>query len=255
MVSIIVKVETITGAVIALCFLVSVMGLTANASPDINNLQMVFVKGGCFLTGDALNAAGSGIKQAHMECLNDFYIGIYQVTQQQWKEVMEYNPSTFIKEGNYPVENVSWSDVQMFIKRLNTISAKRYRLPTEAEWEYACSGGGKKLKFHEAAGGVYIWDDVNSGSAAGSAGHNGDSYWIQDMAETLWKWFKNMYYQYISLFKSHSNPALDGLGDLHALGGGLWGSFINDVRCSSRYFGDSPGYKSGDFGFRLAIDK
>lgn len=120
-------------------------------SKVLNNLsiEMVFVKGGTFTMG-CTNEQGSDCyhdeKPAHQVTLSDFYIGKCEVTQKQWQQVMGAstsisNPSYFKDCDNCPVEQVSWNDVQEFIKKLNQKTGKTYRLPTEDEWEYAARGG------------------------------------------------------------------------------------------------------------------
>ena len=96
---------------------------------------------GC--TSEQGNDCGIDEKPAHQVTVSSFYIGKYEVTQGQWKAIMGNNPSKFPKGDNYPVEQVSWNDVQEFISKLNAKTGKNYRLPTEAEWEYAARGGNK----------------------------------------------------------------------------------------------------------------
>lgn len=105
-------------------------------------MEFVPVKGGCFQMGETVSTP------VHEVCIGDFAIGKFETTQSQWKQIMGSNPSNFSSCGDTcPVENVSWNEVQEFIKKLNGLSAKQYRLPTEAEWEYAARSGGKKEKY------------------------------------------------------------------------------------------------------------
>ena len=118
----------------------------------IIGMEMVYVKGGCYLMGatDDDCDANPEERPAHEVCVDDFYLGKYEVTQGQWKSIMGSNTSMIstCQEDNCPVDNLSWSDVQDFIGRLNSRSGKnKYRLPTEAEWEYAARSGGKNEKF------------------------------------------------------------------------------------------------------------
>jgi len=113
----------------------------------IMSMEFVFVKGGCFDMGDNFGDGFSDENPVHEVCVDDFYIGKYEVTQGQWEEVMGNNPSKFQHGKNYPVENVSWNDVQGFIKKLNNKTDKSYRLLTEAEWEYVARSVGKREKW------------------------------------------------------------------------------------------------------------
>ena len=105
--------------------------------------DMVFIKGGCFNMGSS--DGESDEKPIHEVCVDDYYIGKYEVTQKQWREIMGSNPSYFKNCDNCPVESVSWNDVKDFIKKLNQKTGQNYRLPTEAEWEYSARGGVKTI--------------------------------------------------------------------------------------------------------------
>lgn len=131
--------------------------------------DMVFVKGGCYQMGDTFGDADE--KPVHEVCVGDLYMGKYEVTQGQWKAIMGNNPSYFKDCGdNCPVEDVSWDDAQNFIQKLNQKTGKNYRLPTEAEWEYAARSGGKSEKYagtsSESELTDYTWHDKNAASKA-----------------------------------------------------------------------------------------
>lgn len=125
-------------------------------------IELAFVKGGCFRMGDIFNdesherAAGVAVedpgdtKPVHQVCVGDYYIGKFEVTRGQWKSLMGNDPSspTTCSRSDCPVDNVSWRDVETFIKKLNAKDARRrFRLPTEAEWEYAARSGGKDERY------------------------------------------------------------------------------------------------------------
>ena len=108
--------------------------------------SFVLIKGGCFEMGNTFDE-GILLKSKHQECVDDFYLGAFEVTQGEWKKVMGSNKSRFRFGDDYPVESVNLEDVEKFIERLNKTSDWKYSLPTEAEWEYACREGGNKVRF------------------------------------------------------------------------------------------------------------
>ena len=128
--------------------------------------NMVYVEGGTFIMGATAEQKNTykDEKPAHSVTLSSFYIGKYEVTQSLWKAVMGSNPSDW-KGDNLPVENVSWNDSQTFLRKLNAMTGKNFRLPTEAEWEYAARGG-KQSNGYRYSGSNHIsdvaWYDRNS---------------------------------------------------------------------------------------------
>lgn len=113
----------------------------------VTGMKFVGVPQGCFEMGDSMGEGDSDEHPVHEVCLDAYWIGQFEVTQEQWKMVMGDNPSLFKRGDQYPVESVSWDDSQEFLKRLNRTSGRNFRLPTEAEWEYAARGGGQKVRF------------------------------------------------------------------------------------------------------------
>jgi formylglycine-generating enzyme required for sulfatase activity len=166
-----------------------------------------------------------------------FSIGKYEVTQGQWKKVMGSNPSHFSSCGdNCPVEQVSWNDAQQFISKLNSMSGASYRLPTEAEWEYACRAG----ENHEYCGSNDInsvaWYSSNSGSQTHPVGQKQANAWgIHDMSGNVWEWVQ------------------DSEGSNRVLRGGSWVDSPVHVRAAFRYWADPAGRFYGDGGFRLVL--
>ena len=116
----------------------------------VTGIELVYVPGGCYEMGcgDWMDECSEHEKPAHNVCVDSFYIGKYEVTQGQWQIIMGENPSDYKGGKNNPVEMISWSGVQAFIKKLNAANKEmHFRLPTEAEWEYAARSGGKKEKY------------------------------------------------------------------------------------------------------------
>ena len=173
----------------------------------------------------------------------DFYLGKYPVTQQQWEAVMGNNPSNF-KGGSLPVETVSWDDAQIFIQKLNQLSGKKlYRLPTEAEWEYACRAGTtSEYYFGDDASqlGEYAWFGGNSGQTTHPVGQKKPNEWgLYDMAGNVWEWTDSWY---------------DSSRSYRVLRGGSWDYYSE--YCRSAYRGNHyrlPVDRNGRIGFRLVF--
>ena len=215
--------------------------------------NMVKVQGGCFQMGDTFGDGYSSEKPVHEVCLSSAYrIGKYEVTQGQWQKIMGSNPSHFSSCGdNCPVETVGWEDVQEFIRRLNSQTGKRYRLPTEAEWEYAARSGGKAEKY---SGGdnpdAVAWYDGNSGSKTHPAGQKqSNGLGLYDMSGNVWEWVSDWYGAYPS-GRQQDPPGPSG-GSRRVCRGGSWGSDPGLVRAAYRANFDDPGLRDSDLGFRL----
>ncbi|HUV08617.1 MAG TPA: SUMF1/EgtB/PvdO family nonheme iron enzyme, partial [Spirochaetia bacterium] len=165
----------------------------------IKAIDFVLIKGGCFQRGDTFGDGRADEKPVRTVCVDDFYIGKYEVTQSQWQSVMGNNPSFFKKCGEKcPVEQVSWNDIQEFITKLNTKTGKKYRLPTEAEWEYAARSGGRKEKYAGTSSdielGKYAWYSANSGGSIHPSGQKQpNGLGLYDMTGNAWEWCQDWY--------------------------------------------------------------
>ena len=174
------------------------------------NLQMVYVEGGTFTMG-ATPEQGSDAeyaeKPAHKVTLSSYYIGKYEVTQAQWSAIMDSNPKGFITD-NKPVVNVNWNKAQEFCKKLSALTGKKYRLPTEAEWEYAARGGNKS-KGYKYSGSNTIdkvaWYCSNSGYKINSVGQKlPNELGIYDMSGNVYEWCNDWHGSYSS--SPQTNP-------------------------------------------------
>ena len=224
-----------------------------NAS--IGNIEMVYVKGGTFTMGATAEQgsdAYSNEKPTHSVTLSDYYIGKYEVTQAQWKAIMGTNPSN-CKGDNLPVENVSWNDIQEFITKLNAQTGKKFRLPTEAEWEYAARGGNQS-KGYKYSGSNKIsevaWYGDNSNSKTHPVGQKTpNELGVYDMSGNVWEWCQDRWGSYSS--SSQTNPTGPSSGSIRVLRGGGWYSIARYCRVSLRNC-YSPDFRSDYYGFRLA---
>lgn len=218
----------------------------------IAGIEMVFIPGGTFQMGDTFGDGFSDEKPVHTVTVSDFYLGKYEVTQKQWMEIMGSNPSYF-KGDNRPVETVSWNNVQEFIRRLNARSGGNYRLPTEAEWEYAARGGNKSKGYKYSGSnevGAVAWYDGNSGSQTHPAGTKlPNELGLYDMSGNVWEWCQDWYGGYP--YGSQINPKGPSSGQYRVLRGGSWFNDGRDVRASNRDR-SGPEVRSLSDGFRLA---
>jgi sulfatase modifying factor 1 len=222
----------------------------------VTGMEFVFVKGGCYEMGDTFGG-GFPWETAHEVCVNDFYMGKYEVTQEQWEKLMGSNPSNFKDNDKNPVECVSWNDAQHFIDRLNNQSGRKYRLPTEAEWEYAARSGGKKEKFSGTSAadelGEYAWYSYNAGGKPHPVGRgrpNGLGFY--DMSGNVWEWCSDWYDEKYYKTSPRNNPKGPDDGSLRVRRGGSFSSAnVTDIRAAYRGW-DMETSRLIVNGFRLA---
>ena len=224
------------------------------------DFDMIEVEGGTFTMG-ATEEQGSDVsdneKPAHQVMLSPYYIGKTEVTQELWEAVMGSNPSFFSGNKNRPVENVSWDDCQVFINKLNRLTGKRFRLPTEAEWEYAARGG-KKSKGYKYSGSNTIddvaWYDTNSaGTTHPVASKAPNELGLYDMSGNVWEWCSDWYGKSYYEESPEPNPIGPEIGTLRVKRGGDWYFSANKCRVSFRN-SNSQHYQTSENGLRLVLD-
>ena len=222
------------------------------------SIEMIKVEAGTFMMGATpeMEIPDDDEKPVHQVTLtNDYYIGKYEVTQALWQTVMESNPSSF-KGNNLPVEQVSWNDCQEFIGKLNSITGRKFRLPTEAEWEYAARGG-KKSRGYQYSGSSNIsdvaWYNGNSGSKTHLVGtKQANELGLYDMCGNVLEWGQNWYGSYVS--SSQTNPTGAVSGSYRVIRGGSWYSSARFCRSSCRDSG-TPGIRNSRLGLRLVLSE
>jgi formylglycine-generating enzyme required for sulfatase activity len=227
--------------------------------PNGITLEMVSLPAGQFLMGspDSDPDARDNEKPQHQVQVNSFAIGKYPVTQAQYQAVMGTNPSRFKNNRQNPVEQVSWNDAQAFCQKLSQITGKTYRLPTEAEWEYACRAGTTtRFYFGDDANqsGNYAWYDRNSQDKTHPVGQKKPNAWgLYDMSGNVWEWCEDDWHDnYIGAPKDGSAWPINN-DNRSLLRGGSW--YFNRYSCRSAYrFSFSP-YRRDDLsyynGFRV----
>lgn len=215
-------------------------------------IPMVHVEGGTFLMGSDRKDADADEKPVRKVTLSSFSIGKYEVTQGQWRAVMENVKSTTSKNANYPMFNVTWNQVQVFIERLNKKTGRHYRLPTEAEWEYAARGGKKAVATNYSGDdslemvGWYADNSNRHPHTVGSLKPN--ALGIYDMTGNVWEYCSDFYAPYEG--NDLRNPHGPRKGDYHVIRGGSWNSLDNYCRVTFRQ-DNSLISVTPDMGFRL----
>ena len=220
------------------------------------SFEMVYVEGGTFdmgATSEQGSDADSDEYPVHSVTLSGYYIGKCEVTQELWEAVMGSNPSHF-KGAQKPVESVSWYDCQEFVSRLNRLTGRTFRLPTEAEWEYAARGGNKSLHYKYSGSGnigKVAWYTENSGNSTHAVGtKTANELGIYDMSGNVWEWCSDWYGSYSA--GAQTNPQGPSSGSRRVLRGGSWGYGAWDCRVSNRYSID-PGFSYSYYGLRLVL--
>jgi len=220
------------------------------------SFRMIRVEGGTFqmgATSEQSSDAYSDESPVHGVTLSSFCIGETEVTQGLWEAVMGSNPSKW-KGAGLPVEQVSWKDCQEFISRLNAKTGASFRLPTEAEWEYAARGGQKSVGYKYSGSdniSDVAWYDGNSGGQTHPVkGKKANELGIYDMSGNVWEWCQDWYGVYSG--GSQTNPGGASSGSYRVFRGGSWNSNARSCRVSIRNF-NSPVTRNYNLGLRLAL--
>lgn len=219
-------------------------------------IDMISIPGGTFAMGSPLEEIGRQSNELlHPVTLSPFYIGKYEITQRQWRKVsslpainikLNPNPSSF-KGDNLPVEQVSWDDAVEFCARLSKATGKEYRLPTEAEWEYAARAGSKSSYAGELD--EMAWYDKTSEQKTHTVGEKKPNDWgLYDMSGNIWEWCSDWYEAYSN--EVTTDPKGASSGSYRVLRGGSWSETAFKCRAAHRY-GDSPDSRLNTIGFRV----
>ncbi|MDR1881666.1 MAG: formylglycine-generating enzyme family protein [Prevotella sp.] len=236
-------------------FIICILFLLSACEKNID-INMVFVEGGTYTMGSTDPESDSDEQPLHQIYLNDFYISKYEVTQAEWESVMGYNPSCF-KGEDLPVECVSYDNVKKFISKLNEKTGKRYRLPTEAEWEYAARGGNKSNRY-KYSGDENIdrvsWYNDNSAGQPRLVGEKApNELGIYDMSGNIHEWCSDWYDSTYYAKSPIVNPQGQKSGKIRVFRGGSWHSDKKYCRVTNRSHTVSE-TKNYSLGFRIAED-
>lgn len=216
------------------------------------NIEMIAVKGGSFIMGGSDDKESGELR--HKVTLSDFYIGKFEVTQDQWEKIMKSNPALNNDCKDCPIINVSFADVQEFIKKLNMVTKKKYSLPTEAQWEFAARGGTQSNGFEYSGSNdpeQVAWTLDNSENRPHRVGRKfPNELGIFDMSGNVKEWCSDWYEDYTG--KEEINPVGPANGDEHVLRGGGFGRYSQASEVTFRTGGDEA---SNFVGFRIALSK
>ena len=234
----------------------------AICAEPITGMEFVYVPGDCFQMGcdESDVECSSDEKPRHNVCLQGFWIGKYEVTNAQWQTIMKHIPSNF-QGANRPVEQVSWNDAQEFLKTLRSLGdfgGLTPRLPTEAEWEYACRAGSADIwcfGSDPAQLGQYAWFSENAGNQTHAVGQLQPNAWgLFDMHGNVWEWCQDAYISDVYATLHAQSPAVNPVyasgGSMRVIRGGSWYNFPARVRASGRNYG-GPAHPYHDVGFRI----
>ncbi len=235
--------------------------VTNSATGDITctlgsvSFMMKPVAGGTFTMGATSEQGSDALdneKPTHRVTLSSYYIGETEVTQALWQAVMGSNPSSH-NGSNLPVERVSWNDCQEFVTKLNAMTGQKFRLPTEAEWEFAARGGNKSKGYKYIGSnniGEVAWYAGNSDTTQPVKTKQPNELGIYDMSGNVEEWCNDWYGDYSS--NSQTNPAGPSTGSNRVRRGGCWDDSARFCRVSYRFY-STPGLRSNYLGLRLAL--
>lgn len=226
------------------------------SGPPPKVFEMVKVPNGCYEMGDFLGIGEENERPMHDVCVKGFLLGKYPVSQMEWISVMGKNPSANGGCGGFcPVEDVSWDEVQGFLLRLNARGTRKYRLPTEAEWEYAARSGGKNDTWagtkNPAELGAYAWFIENAVLQSHPVGKKKpNEFGIYDMSGNVWQWTSDGYAADFYANSPKQDPTGPAIGKLRVLRGGYWGDPKEMMRTTRRIALPSDA-KGPGYGLRL----
>lgn len=218
------------------------------------SFDMIYVEGGTFMMGSNDDGSWVSEKPVHQVTLSGYYIGKYEVTQDLWQVVMGENPSHFKNNPKNPVECVSWNDCQIFVKKLNELTGMHFRLPTEAEWEFAARGGnrssGNKYAGNNNLDDVAWYTDNSGGSPHIVGSKLPNELDIYDMSGNVDEFCQDRYGRYPG--DAQTNPTGPSSGSNRVYRGGSWVNFARDCRVSDRR-SNTPSSTDSYMGLRLAL--
>ncbi|MDX9995226.1 MAG: SUMF1/EgtB/PvdO family nonheme iron enzyme [Rhodocyclaceae bacterium] len=240
------------------CTIAAPVGAETWTEP-LSGMEFVRVPGGCYMMGDTFGGGDHNESPAHEVCVGEYWIGRFEVTQGEWGALMPDNPSAWGGGKRHPVDGVTQQDVATLTARLGTMHPdRRFRLPTEAEWEYACRGGGRQEQF----GGTPPPEGANTAEYADRHGEGTlpvgsfppNALGLHDMSGNLWEWVSDVYAADAYLRHTRTDPHYQAEGPARLLRGGGWSHDAFFARCSKRHMHCRPTARFDFVGVRLVME-
>ncbi|MEG3640370.1 formylglycine-generating enzyme family protein [Magnetococcus sp. PR-3] len=225
----------------------------------LTGIEMVWIEGRCFKYGSAPRIDGRDADEGPVRdiCLSGYWIARTEMTQGQWRHVMRNNPSQNRKGDEYPVEQIAWDDVEMYLGRLNSFykGKVKFRLPTEAEWEFACRNRGQRVRYATgSSAGQGAWYRDNSGNRPQKvATRRSNRIGLFDMSGNVWEWTQDAYDGQAYAKAKSQDPLHEGEQPYRVIRGGSFSSKTKQLRCSNRGF-EHFSTQSPMIGLRLAAE-
>jgi len=227
--------------------------LVKNSRQSINGFDMTMLKDNCYLYPTLTDYE----ETLTNNCVGSFWIGTYEVTQEQWQKIMGKNPAFFKKCGKKcPIEQVSWDDIQLFLKKLNQMTGKKFRLPTDTEWMYACLGGDSDQKYcgNKLNAETVAWFSDNSNRRTHEVGQKlPNKFGLYDMTGNVWEWVYDRYVDKSDMIDSAANDKGRNKLVKRTYKGGSWADSEWRLRLTFKT-GHQADDKSNTLGFRLALE-
>ncbi|MCI5146052.1 MAG: hypothetical protein D3923_11100, partial [Candidatus Electrothrix sp. AR3] len=221
---------------------------------SLAGMELIRIPKGCFQMGSPLEEKDRSEDEGPVRkvCVDEFQIGKHEVTQKEWREVMGENPAHFKEGDDHPVEGISWVQVNEFIDKLNGATKMQFRLPTEAEWEYACRGNRRNTY----CGGDHTnlaWYEENSGAGTNPVGsRQANGFGLYDMSGNVWEWCGDWYQEGFYKVGPQDNPLGAPSGSERVVRGGSWMHGSKELRGGNRGK-NAPTNSGADLGFRLVL--
>ncbi len=222
-------------------------------------MAFVRVPGGCYVMGDNFGGGDHNEQPVHEVCLKDTWIGKFEVTQGEWRALMPENPSAYAASDRHPVDSVNQADITEYVRRLTEKNpGHAFRLPTEAEWEFACRAGGQRLKFGgeapPAGANTAEYANIHGEGTTPVGSFAPNAAGLHDMSGNLWEWVSDVYAADAYQRHARDNPHYQSAGPARLLRGGGWSHDAFFARCSKRHMHCRPTARFDFIGFRLVME-